>query len=111
MRAVLSLTVALMTGPVLAETPAVFANADLKLGEQLIAENKCNACHARDWTDDGKAIYRPQGRINTPERLIAMVEACNTDLGSGLFPEDVEAIAAALNRDHYHFGRKESGQK
>ena len=101
----MSLSLVLLGAPAGAETPAVFADADLKLGEQLLAEHKCNQCHARDWTNDGKAIYRPQGRINTPERLLAMVEACNTDLGSGLFPEDVEAIAAVLNRDHYHFGR------
>ena len=104
-RAVILSALILLGGGAWAEIPAAFQGADLKLGERLVAEHKCNQCHARDWTNDGKAIYRPQGRINTPERLLAMVEACNTDLGSGLFPEDVEAIAAVLNRDHYHFGR------
>ena len=30
-----------------AQEPALFKNADLKLGQRLIAENKCAECHAR----------------------------------------------------------------
>lgn len=86
-----------------AQTPAIFKGADLKLGEQLIAQNKCNQCHAQKWTDDGKAIYRPQGRINTPGLLRGMVEQCNSEMNLSLFPEEVTAIAAVLNRDHYRF--------
>lgn len=83
--------------------PEMFKGADLKLGEKLIADNKCNQCHALKWTNDGKAIYRPQGRINTPDKLRGMVEQCSTQLNLSLFPEEVVAIAAVLNRDHYHF--------
>jgi ABC-type transport system involved in cytochrome bd biosynthesis fused ATPase/permease subunit len=32
-----------------------------------------------------------------------MVEACNTQLNLGLFPEEVNAVAAVLNHDHYRF--------
>lgn len=87
-----------------AQMPALFANADLKLGDRLIAENKCSECHAHKWADDGNAIYRPKGRINTPALLQSMVERCSTDLSLNLFPEEITAIAAALNRDHYKFG-------
>lgn len=80
-----------------------FKDADLKLGERLIAEHKCNQCHAQKWADDGKAIYRPKGRINTPAALASMVERCSTELNLGLFPEEIDAMAAVLNRDHYHF--------
>jgi hypothetical protein len=52
---------------------------------------------------DGSSIYRPNGRINTPGFLRGMVEQCNTELNLGLFPEEVEAVAAVLNRDHYKF--------
>ena len=69
-----------------------------------IAEHKCSQCHATKWADDGKAVYRPLGRINTPGLLRGMVEQCNTELNMGLFPEEVTAIAAVLNRDHYRFG-------
>lgn len=82
-----------------------FKDADLKLGERLIAEHKCNQCHAQKWADDGKAIYRPKGRINTPAALVSMVERCSTELNLGLFPEEIEAMAAVLNRDHYHFAK------
>ncbi|MBK6868413.1 MAG: hypothetical protein IPG98_10990 [Burkholderiales bacterium] len=88
-----------------AQVPEIFRGADLKLGEKLMAENKCNQCHAQKWTNDGKAIYRPQGHINTPARLQAMVEQCSTQLNLSLFPEEVTAIAAALNRDHYRFAK------
>ena len=83
--------------------PEMFKGADLKLGEKLIAQHKCNQCHAQKWTDDGKAIYRPKGRVNTPALLQTMVERCSTQLNLSLFPEEVTAMAAVLNRDHYRF--------
>ena len=86
-----------------AQTPAIFKDADLKLGAKLIAQNNCSECHARKWTDSGNAVYRPNGRINTPGALRGMVEQCNTELNLSLFPDEVTAIAAVLNRDHYRF--------
>jgi hypothetical protein len=83
--------------------PAIFQGADLKLGEQLIAQHNCVSCHTRKVGGDGSAIYRPLGRINTPAFLRGMVEQCNTELNVGLFPEEVNAVAAVLNRDHYKF--------
>jgi hypothetical protein len=32
-----------------------------------------------------------------------MVEVCSVELGLQLFPEDIQAIAAVLQRDHYRF--------
>ena len=86
-----------------AHEPALFKNADLKLGQRLIAENKCAECHARKWADDGNAIYRHKGRINTPALLQGMVERCSSELSLNLFPEEITAISAALNREHYKF--------
>jgi hypothetical protein len=83
------------------EVPALFAGADLKLGERLIAEHQCVACHVRKVGGDGSAIYKPNGRINTLGFLRGMVEQCNTELSLGLFPDEVTSIAAVLNRDHY----------
>lgn len=83
--------------------PAIFDGADLKLGEKLIEENKCVACHATKVPGDGSAIYKPKGRINTPGLLRGMVEQCNTELNMGMFPDEVNAVAAVLNRDHYKF--------
>jgi hypothetical protein len=86
-----------------AQVPAVFQGADLKLGEKLIAESKCVACHQKKVGGDGAAIYKPAGRINAPGALRGMVEQCNTELNLGMFPEEVTSVAAVLNRDHYRF--------
>lgn len=87
-----------------ADPLAIFKDADLALGEKLIAEHQCDACHIRRVGGDGSAIYKPAGRINTPGLLRGMVDYCSTELNLGLFPEEVTAVAAVLQRDHYRFG-------
>lgn len=89
--------------PAHAQGAEIFNGADMSLGEDLIAEHQCAQCHARKVGGDGSSIYNPQGRINTPGLLRGMVEGCNTQLNLGLFPEDVTAVAAVLNRDYYKF--------
>lgn len=84
---------------------ALLDGADLALGRKLIDEHRCVACHIRKVGGDGSAIYRPNGRINTPGLLRGMVERCNTEMNLGLFPEEVAAIAAVLDRDHYRLER------
>jgi hypothetical protein len=88
-----------------AQAPALhtYPDADLALGAKLLTEHRCAACHARKVGGDGSAIYRPMGRINSPGLLRGMVDYCSTDLNLGLFPEDVTAVAAVLQRDHYRF--------
>jgi len=82
---------------------ALYQGADLALGERLIREHRCAECHTRKAGGDGSAIYRPQGRINTPGALRGMVEQCNLELNLTLFPDEVTAVSAVLNRDHYRF--------
>jgi len=86
-----------------AQGAEIFKDADLALGEDLIAEHQCAQCHIRTVGGDGSAIYNPKGRINTAGLLRGMVEGCNTKFNFGLFPEEVTAIAAVLNRDYYKF--------
>ncbi|MFW2354820.1 hypothetical protein [Hydrogenophaga sp.] len=81
----------------------IFKGADLALGAKLIADNQCVQCHTRQVGGDGSAIYRPQGRIHNAGLLRGMVENCSTQLNLQLFPEEVTAIAAVLNRDFYKF--------
>lgn len=83
--------------------PALYAGADLNLGEKLMAEHRCQACHQKKVGGDGSAIYRPGERVQNLGALRGMVEACNQQLNLGLFPEDVTSVAAVLNRDHYQF--------
>lgn len=99
------IAVFLFAAGVRAQVPPEFLGADLRLGEKLIAESKCAACHQQKVGGDGSAIYRPAGRINSVGALRGMVEHCNTELNLGLFPEEVTAVAAVLNRDHYRFAR------
>ncbi len=81
----------------------LYAGADLALGAQLIRDQRCAECHSRKTGGDGTAIYRPQGRIQSPSALRGMVEQCNLTLNLALFPDEVTAISAVLNRDHYRF--------
>lgn len=102
----LAVAAALASGlatPLQAAGPAEFEGADLKLGERLIQQHQCDACHVRRVGGDGSAIYRPTGRISRPAALVSMVERCSTELNLQLFPEDVAAVAAVLQRDHYRF--------
>lgn len=99
----MALALVMVGGSAWAQVPDIFREADLKLGEKLIADNQCTACHQRKVGGDGMAIYRPKGRINAPGMLRGMVEQCNTELNLGMFPEEVTAISAVLNRDHYKF--------
>jgi len=89
--------------PARAQGLEIFKDADVALGEKLIKERGCDQCHAARVGGDGSAIYRPKGRINTPAALRTMVEYCNTQGNMQLFPDEVTSIAAALQRDHYHF--------
>jgi hypothetical protein len=89
--------------PAAAQALHQYPDADLALGQKLLREHDCAACHARKVGGDGSTIYRPAGRINTPSALLTMVERCNTELSLQLFPEDVLSIAAVLQRDHYRF--------
>ena len=104
------LAAGLALAPLLAAMPAhaqpalhQYPDADLALGEKLIRDNRCSACHAGKVGGDGSAIYRPKGRINSPGALRGMVDYCSTELNLGLFPEEVTAVAAVLQRDHYRF--------
>ena len=100
----LAFGLSLLSGLATAQHDAsIFRDADIALGEKLIAENRCAACHIQKFGGDGTSIYRPQGRINTAGFLRGMVEQCNTELKLQLFPEEVTAVAAVLNRDFYRF--------
>ncbi|MDH4288033.1 MAG: hypothetical protein OEV65_04755 [Aquincola sp.] len=95
--------IAFMSATLAQSASEIFRDADLALGARLIQEHRCVECHMGRVGGDGSAIYRPTGRINTPGFLRGMVEQCNTELSLGLFPDEVSAIAAVLNRDHYRF--------
>ena len=103
MKYTLYLSILLLCGAAHSQVPSIFKDADLHLGEKLIAEHKCTTCHVQKVGGNGFAIYKPSGRVNTPGFLRGMVDQCNTEMNLGIFPEEITAIAAVLNRDHYKF--------
>jgi cytochrome c553 len=83
--------------------PAPFAAGDAKAGKALV-ERDCVSCHAAKFTGDPDRMYtRPEHRVTTPAKLLAQVQACNTNLAKGYFPEEEEHIAAYLNLEFYKF--------
>jgi len=102
-RTLAALVCALAAPLALAQGANIFKDADIALGEKLMKEHNCAQCHARQVGGDGNSIYKPLGRINTAGLLRGMVDMCNTNLNLGMVPEEVTAVAAVLNRDHYKF--------
>jgi mono/diheme cytochrome c family protein len=86
-----------------AQTPKRWAAAHAAAGAALHAKD-CVACHTRRLGGDGTSMYtRPERRVTTPEKLDAQIAACNTELGTGYFPEEEAHVAAYLNRQYYKF--------
>ena len=54
-------------------------------------------------SDPDRMYTRADHRVKTPAKLLAQVQACNTNLGKGYFPEEEEHIAAYLNLEFYKF--------
>jgi hypothetical protein len=84
-------------------SPARGADAgDAKLG-QAIVDKDCHACHVRRFGDKDAAYTRLDRRVQTPAQLRAQIAFCNTQLGTGYFPDEEEHIAAYLNLRYYKF--------
>jgi len=62
------------------------------------SSKNCTSCH-------GSEVYtRPDRKIDSLSGLKTQVEACNTNLNTGMFPEEVNAVAELLNEEYYKFG-------
>lgn len=83
--------------------PPPFAAGDATAGKALV-DRDCVGCHAAKFAGDPDRMYtRPDHRVKTPAKLLAQVQACNTNLAKGYFPEEEEHIAAYLNLQFYKF--------
>lgn len=64
---------------------------------KTLHEKNCVSCHQAD-------IYKRDNRkVKSFPSLATAVENCNTQLGTGWFPEDVDAVVDYLNKQHYKF--------
>jgi mono/diheme cytochrome c family protein len=74
------------------ETP----KEEAKTGEQLHTEN-CTRCH-------GNEVYtRADRNVSSLDALASRVKACDANIGSQLFPEDLDKITTYLNESFYKF--------
>ena len=73
------------------------ASEKIRMGESLFNEGRCMACHTN------RPFNSENARVHNFRSLTTMVEACNTNLGLGWFPEEVEAVSHFLNHHHYKF--------
>jgi hypothetical protein len=102
MKTCLSLAIALLLGQLAYAEP--FPNGNVQTGKKLVTEHHCNSCHQSSFGGDGTSIYtRPERKITSAKKLAAQVAFCNTQLNTGLFPEDEEHISAFLNATYYKF--------
>ena len=102
-----------LTLPLLAQAQGaeIFKGADLALGALSPKTNASNATPARSaataapFTDRKAASARPHphGHIHNAGLLRRTVENCSSGLSVQLFPDEVTATAAVLNRDHCKF--------
>ena len=91
------------TGIAAPPQPKPFAAGDEAAGKAL-ANKDCIACHASRFDGDADKIYlRPERKVRTPAQLMAQVQMCNVQLGTGYFPEEEEHVAAYLNLHYYKF--------
>jgi cytochrome c2 len=98
----LATVLAIFTATATAQAPAPFAGGDPKQGAAITAKD-CNACHVRRFGDVPSAYTRIDRRVNTPAQLKAQIAYCNSQLGTGYFPDEEEHIAAYLNLEYYKF--------
>jgi mono/diheme cytochrome c family protein len=93
----------LMPGAAAQTQPAPFKAGNSEAGRALV-EKDCVSCHAARFGGEPDRMYtRADRRVKTPAQLLTQVQACNTNLGKGYFPDEEEHIAAYLNREFYKF--------
>lgn len=81
-----------------------FPNADPEVGKKRFEEAKCNACHVSLVGGDGNRVFtRPERKVRDAQALAKMVRFCVDRTGAGIFPEDIEHVAAYLNQQFYEF--------
>jgi cytochrome c553 len=94
---------AFLSGTAAQTPPALFKTGSSEAGRTLV-EKDCVSCHAARFPGDPDKMYtRAERKVKTPAQLLTQVQACNTNLGKGYFPDEEEHIAAYLNLQFYQF--------
>lgn len=87
----------IMTALAAAIALPVQASPDLALGKKLYDEASCTKCH-------GAEKYTAKDRkVNSISALKTFVQGCATNLNLSWFEDEVDAVAAYLNKEYYKF--------
>lgn len=87
--------------------PLAAGAAEVSEGQRLVQKHKCENCHESKVYGPAGSIYlRKDRKVTSWSKLKSQVQACNTMLNAGLFPEDEEHIAAYLNEAYYKLPTK-----
>ena len=93
-----------VTALALLAAPLVHGQGIAAMGKPLV-DKDCHGCHVRQFGNADRIYLRPDRRVKTPAQLKAQVSYCNTQLGTGYFPDDEEHIVAWLDERYYKFKR------
>jgi len=86
---------------------AAIAAPSAKEGRKLVQTHKCESCHQEKVSGPTGTIYlRKDRKVTTWAKLKAQVAFCNSQLNTGLFPDDEEHVAAFLNATYYKLPKK-----
>lgn len=80
------------------------ADGTAALGKPLV-DKDCHGCHVRQFGNADRIYLRADRRVQSLAQLKAQVAYCNTQLGTGYFPDEEEHIVAWLNEHYYKFKR------
>lgn len=87
----------LLAGAAALVLTSLAAPASEGVDAHALIEKNCTSCH-------GSEMYtREDRKIGSYSALETQVEACNTNLDTGMFPKEVEAVAQRLNQEYYKF--------
>jgi cytochrome c5 len=101
---VIAIALAIITSGAAAQTPPTPAKVGNSEAGKKLVEKDCVSCHAARFPGDPDKMYtRADHRVKTPAQLLAQVQACNTNLGKGYFPDEEQHIADYLNLEFYKF--------
>ena len=85
-----------VTALILLYSAVLLADVDIVKGKTLLKEN-CYACH------DDEIYVRKNRIIDSYSKLEQRVRFCSTQRNLTWFDDDIENVAAYLNKEFYHF--------
>jgi hypothetical protein len=88
----------ILLGAATAASATPFPDGNVKAGQKLFDEHKCNSCHDKIMGGDGNKIFtRFDRKRNSPDGLIEQIGMCSGNVNAHFTPKETQDIAAYLN--------------